>query len=222
LEGVYTHFATADTADEISVQMQLQRFEEALDNIRFMGIEPGIVHAANSAAAVRYRKSHYDMVRIGIMTYGLHPSELTKSLIKLRPAMSIHARVIDVKPAAVGEGVSYGFTYRSPGNVHIATLPLGYADGLARELSNRIDVLVKGWACPQIGNICMDMCMFEVDQRTRGGGAKLNVERGDEVILVGSSGGMEISLDDIARGLGTINYDIACRFGLRLEKKYVN
>jgi alanine racemase len=221
LEGVFTHFATADTSDEMSVLMQLRRFEQALEVIRYMGIAPSLVHTANSAATVRYRQTHYDMVRVGIMAYGLHPSELTRPLINLRPAMSVRARVIDIKQVPVGEGVSYGFTYRSPGNVKIATLPIGYGDGLARELSNRLDVLVKGRACPQAGNICMDMCMFEVDLR-HGREGRLEVAHGDEVVLVGRSGALEISLDDIARGLGTINYDVACRFGLRLERRYVN
>jgi alanine racemase len=222
LEGVFTHFATADSRDEMSVSLQLQRFEQALEVIRYMGIAPGIIHAANSAAAVRYRQAHYDMVRIGIMTYGLHPSDLTRPLINLRPAMSVRARVTDIKPVPLGEGVSYGFTYRSPGNVQIATIPIGYGDGLARELSNRLDLLVKGRACPQVGTICMDMCMFEVDQRTHGREGRLEVERGDEVVVVGRSGSLEIALDDIARGLETINYDMACRFGLRLEKRYLN
>jgi alanine racemase len=222
LEGVFTHFATADGSDEMGVRMQLKRFEEALEVIRYMGIAPGIIHAANSAAAIRYRQTHFDLVRIGIMTYGLHPSDLTRTLINLRPAMSIHARVIDLKSLPVGEGVSYGFTYRSPGNVQVATIPLGYGDGLARELSNRMDLLVEGHAFPQVGNICMDMCMFEVDQRPRGREGRLEVRYGDEVVVVGRSGALEISLDDIARGLGTINYDVACRFGLRLEKRYLN
>jgi alanine racemase len=222
LEGVFTHLATADTLDELSVKMQLSRFEEALEVIRYMGISPGIVHAAGTAGALRYKQTHYDMVRIGLAMYGLHPSETTQGLINLRPAMSVRSRVIDIKPLQVGEGVSYGFTYRSPGNVQIATIPIGYGDGLARELSNRIDVLVHGRACPQVGTICMDMCMFEIDQRSSARHGKLDVERGDEVVIVGKSGQLMITLDDMARALGTINYDIACRFGLRMEKSYVN
>jgi alanine racemase len=222
LEGVFTHFATADTMDDMSFKMQLDRFNQALEVIRYMGINPGIVHAASSAATIRFKQSHFNMVRIGIAYYGLHPSKLTQSLIKLRPVMSVHARVVYVKQLPVGEGVSYGFTYRSPGSVKIATIPIGYGDGLARELSNRMDVLVRGNACPQVGNICMDMCMFEINSRSFRRGERMDVKVGDEVLLVGQDGALEITMDDIATALGTISYDIACRFGLRLKKCFKN
>ncbi|MDR2672313.1 MAG: alanine racemase [Coriobacteriales bacterium] len=230
LQGCFTHFATADTMDTLGLKMQQERFEQALETIRYMGMDPGIVHAANSAAAIRYKHTRYDMVRLGISVYGLHPSKLTKDLIKLRPAMSVRARVNSIKPVPLGEGVSYGFNYRSPGGVLIATIPIGYGDGLSRVLSDRIDILVDGYAYPQVGTICMDMCMFEVSQRqdisnirqAQLSAARPSVEFGSEAIIIGRSGEQEISMDDIAEKMGTISYDLACMFGLRLERVYKN
>lgn len=230
-QGTFTHFATADTTDSYSVQMQLERFDHALENIRYMGMKPGIVHAANSAAAIRYKRSHYDMVRIGIATYGLHPSDLTREFVRLQPAMSVYARVVQIKPAPLGEGVSYGFTYRSPGGgVEIATIPVGYADGLSRLLSNRMSVLVDGAFYPQVGNICMDLCMFEVDPRadiSSVRSAQLSVGRkpvefGSKVVIVGRSGDRQITIDELAAQMGTINYEVTCMFGRRLERVYLN
>jgi len=221
LQGVFTHFATADEVETFEFSRQYQRFTQMLDETRYLGINPGIVHAANTAATIRYRKAHFDMVRLGIGMYGLHPSGITHSMIDLVPAMSLHARVAMVKPVPVGEGVSYGMRYHSPGNVLIATLPLGYADGLARELSGRIDVLLYGRRLPQVGTICMDMMMFEADQRMKAGKPPLQPQIGDEVLLVGESGTERITLDELAEKLGTINYDMACRLGMRLERMYL-
>lgn len=221
LQGVFTHFATADDVDTFEFKQQLARFEEALATIRYMGIDPGTIHAANTSAAIRYKQAHYNMVRIGIGMYGLHPSEITRQIVELHPAMSVHARVSFLKPVPVGEGVSYSHTYRSPGNVLIGTLPIGYGDGLSRVLSNRMDVLIKGKRFPQVGNICMDMLMFEINQRSSALNPRPDIEVGDDVIIVGKSGNEEITLDSMAKALGTINYELACRFGLRLDRVYV-
>lgn len=229
-EGTFTHFATADTADSFNVKLQLERFESTLENIRYMGMSPGITHAANSAATMRYKSTHFDMVRIGIAAYGLHPSEHTREYMRLRPAMSIYARVSYIKPVPLGEGVSYGFGYRSPGGVEIATIPIGYGDGLSRMLSNRMSVLVNGHSYKQVGAICMDLCMFEVGTRAdisnlynaQRSAERPPVEYGNRVVLVGRSGNLEITLDDLAAQMGTINYDLACMFGRRLERLYYN
>jgi alanine racemase len=221
LQGVFTHFATADDVDTYEFKRQIERFEHALSTIRYMGIDPGIVHAANTSAAIRYKQSHYDMVRLGIGIYGLYPSEVTRQSIELHPAMSVRARVNFLKPAPVGEGVSYSHTYRSPGNVLVATLPIGYGDGLSRVLSNRMDVLVNGRRLPQVGNICMDMTMFEVNQRGSALRPPARVALGDEVTIVGASGNETITLDDMAQMIGTINYELACRFGLRLDRLFL-
>jgi len=221
LHGVFTHFATSDAHDTLDVRRQLEYFNQALENIRYMGISPGIVHAANSAALIRFKETHFDMVRPGIALYGLHTSEITNDLIALKPAMSVRARITQLKQVPVGEGVSYGFTYRSPGNVLVGTIPLGYADGLSRVLSNRMDVLVDGRAYPQVGTICMDACMFEIDLRSTPLKPRQDIIIGDEVVIIGRSGALEITLDDMARALGTINYDLACRFGMRLGRRYL-
>jgi alanine racemase len=222
LQGVFTHFATADDVDTYEFKRQLERFEHSLSIIRYMGVNPGIIHAANTSAAIRYRQSHYDMVRLGIGIYGLHPSEITRQLVELRPAMSVHARVSFLKSVPVGEGVSYSHSYRSPGNVLIATLPIGYGDGLSRVLSNRMDVLVNGRRLPQVGTICMDMMMFEINQRASALHPRASIELGDEVVIIGKSGNEQITLDDMAQMLNTINYELACRFGLRLDRVFVD
>ena len=220
LQGVFTHFATADDVDTFEFKQQLARFEEALATIRYMGVDPGIIHAANTAAAIRFKQAHYDMVRIGIGMYGLHPSEVTRPIIELHPAMSVHARFSYLKQVSVGEGVSYSFTYRSPGNVLIGTLPIGYGDGISRVLSNKMEVIVNGKRYPQVGNICMDMLMVEINLRSSALNPRPKIEIGDEAIIVGKSGGEEITLDEMAKVLGTINYELACRFGLRLDRVF--
>jgi alanine racemase len=222
LQGVFTHFATADDINTAGFKRQIERFEQALSVIRYMGVSPGVIHAANTSAAIRYKQAHYDMVRLGIGIYGLHPSEVTKSIIELRPAMSVRGRISFLKSVPIGEGVSYSHTYLSPGNVLIATIPIGYGDGISRVLSNRMDVLVGGRRLPQVGNICMDMMMVEIDQRASALHPRANIELGDEVIIIGRSGNDEITLDDMAKMLGTINYELACRFGLRLDRVFVD
>jgi alanine racemase len=221
LQGVFTHFATADDIDTFEFKKQLSHFEQTLETIRYMGLDPGIVHAANTAATLRYKQSHFDMVRVGLGLYGLYPSEVTRNILELHPAMSVHARVNYLKTVPMGEGVSYSFSYRSPGNVLIATIPIGYGDGLSRILSNRMQVLCKGRRLPQVGTICMDMTMLEVNQRQSLKTPRVDVQIGDEIILIGESEGDWITLDDMARALGTITHELACGFGQRLERVYV-
>lgn len=220
LEGVFTHFATADSKEVFDFQKQVVRFKDALRAMAEAGYDPGIVHAANSAALVRYPDVHFNMVRWGIGMYGLHPSNETRSLIDLRPVMGVRARITDTRVLPMSEGVSYGLHYRSPGSVQICTIPIGYADGLSRGLSGLIDVLYGGRLCRQVGNICMDQCMFEADLRTYAGLPRLNPQVGDEVVLVGTDGTNSLTLDDMAERLGTINYEIATSFALRLPRIY--
>lgn len=221
LVGVFTHFATADSVETLDFQLQAKRFIESIMALRAGGIDPGIIHAANTAAALRYPDVRFDMVRVGVGLYGLHPCQLTRSLVELRPAMSVHARITDVRTVAMSEGVSYGLKYRSPGSVKICTLPLGYADGLKRGLSGRTDIIMQGQRCHQVGTICMDQCMFEVDLRVYGNRVRLDPHIGDEVLVVGRQGNSIVSLDDMAGVLGTINYEVACDFALRLPRVYL-
>lgn len=220
LNGVFTHFATADSSEMLDFQIQAKRFMEAVSALRAAGIDPGIVHCANTAAGARFADVRFDMVRLGISLYGLHASDETRGLLDLRPAMSVHARITDTRTVPLGEGVSYGMEYRSPGSVKICTIPVGYADGLRHELSGRMDVILDGRRCRQVGQICMDMCMFEVDLRTYGSHRRLDPQIGDEVLLVGRQGESMITLDEMADVLGTINYEVACGFNMRLPKVY--
>ncbi len=224
LDGVFTHFATADKIANWDYAQQLKRFRDAVQSIRDVGVDPGTVHCANTPATVLHPEAHFDMVRVGVGLYGLHPCDMTRDRIELAPAMSVKARVTRVTEPAVGEGVGYGMTYRvaRPG-IQIATLPLGYADGYSRVLSNRAEVLYDGRRYRQVGNICMDQCMFEVEPGLElAKGVKIKpVEIGDEVTLVGRDGDEAITVDDIAEKMGTINYEVACMFDQRLPKVYV-
>lgn len=224
LDGVFTHFATADKLADWDFALQLKRFRDAVQSIRDRGVDPGIVHCANTPATVLHPETHFDMVRVGVGLYGLHPADTTRGRIELEQAMSVRARVTRVVEPRVGEGVGYGMTYRvaRPG-IQVATIPLGYADGLSRVYSNRLDVLYGGRRYRQVGNICMDQCMFEVEPGLAlATGQKIRpVEMGDEVTLVGRDGDEFVSIDDLAQKTGTINYEVACQFDLRLPKVYV-
>ncbi len=220
LNGVFTHFATADSYETLDLELQVKRFHDALTSIHSAGYSTGIVHAANSAATYRFPELQFDMVRCGISLYGIHPSETTKSFLDIRPAMSVHSRIVDSRILAMSEGVSYGFTYRSPGSVKVYTIPIGYADGLMRILSNNISFLVNGEVVRQIGAICMDQCMFEVNLRNRKNIAH-EPQVGDEVIIVGKDGNLEISMDDLAQAAQTIPYEVAIGFSQRLSRIYV-
>lgn len=220
LEGIFTHFATADCPDSIDFHMQARRFVEAASAMHDAGIDPGIVHCDNSAALLRYSETNFDMVRLGIALYGFHPCPETRRMIDLRPAMSVHARITDVRSVPMSEGVSYGLNYRSPGSVKICTVPVGYADGLRRALSGRTDFILDGRKCRQVGNICMDQCMFEVDLRTYGTKPRLNPQIADEVVIVGRQGDAEVTIDDMAAAAGTIQHEIAIGFSHRLPRLY--
>ena len=218
LEGTFTHFATADEEPQTDFRKQLARFDEALSEMRAAGFNPGIVHAANSAAIERFPETHFDMVRLGITMYGLAPAPTLRGLDDLRPAMAVKCRITYAKEPAVGEGVSYGMNYRVEKPVQIVTVPLGYADGLSRALSGRMQVILNGRICNQVGNICMDQMMIEGPVSESGVCA---AEKGDEVVIIGSQGVHEITVDDMADLLGTINYEIICDFKMRLPRVYL-
>ena len=212
LEGVFTHFATAEYAETLDLQLQARRFIDAIDAIRAAGFDTGIVHAANSAAALRYPSVQFDMVRLGLALYGIHPCPETRSVSELRPAMSVHARITDARVLGVSEGVSYGLHYRSPGSVKICTIPIGYADGLRLGLSGNTDFIVEGHYVRQVGAICMDSCMFEVDLRRSAARERIDPQVGDEVIILGRQGLAEITVEELASRLATIPYEITTGF----------
>jgi len=214
LEGVFTHFATADIPGDWDFERQVERFASAVGDLRGRGMDPGIVHSANSPATILHPQTHLGMVRCGIALYGLHPCDATRDRIDLRPAMAIKTRVSQVRRVSMGEGVSYGLSWRAASPATIATLPLGYADGVRRGLSGAMRILLGGVECRQVGRICMDQFMVEIP---RG----VDVGTGDEAVLVGSQGGCTLTVDEQAEHLGTINYEVACGYGARLARVYL-
>ena len=220
--GTFTHFATADVLDDWDFALQLNRFEEAIEALRGAGLDTGLVHCDNTPGTIMHPECHFDMCRVGIGLYGLHPADVTRPRIDLEPVMSVRGRVVRVLYPNVGDGVGYGLTYRVPKqNIQIATVPIGYADGLARELSNNMDVLVNGFRCRQVGNICMDQFMFAVDVNSaRSYRPNRPVEYGDVVTLIGEDGDEHIYVEEMATRRNTINYEVVCDFGMRLEKIY--
>ena len=219
-DGVFTHFATADDVSGWDYQLQCKRFDEAVAALKDAGFSCGTVHCDNTPATMLDTPPRYDMVRAGIGLYGLYPCEASRSRLRLDPVMSVRARVTRTVHPAMGEGVSYGFTYRVPRTrVQICTLPIGYADGLSRTLSNRMDVLYRGERIRQVGNICMDQCMVAIQQTPAH--EVPEAEYGDVMTIIGRDGDREITMDEMAQIRGTINYEVACGFGMRLEKVYV-
>ena len=211
--GTFTHFATADV---------LNRFREAVEALRGAGLDTGLVHCDNTPGTILHPECRFDMCRVGVGLYGLHPADTTLGQIDLEPVMSVRGRIVRVLYPNVGDGVGYGLTYRVPKqNIQIATVPIGYADGLARELSNNMDVLVGGCRCRQVGNICMDQFMFAVDVNgARSYRPTRPVEYGDVVTIIGADGDERITADEMAGLRNTINYEVVCDFGMRLEKVY--
>lgn len=215
VEGVFTHFATADVPGDWDFERQSTRFRHALEDVRAAGLRPGIVHAANSAATILHPEVHFDMVRCGIAIYGLDASPEVHGRVSLLPAMSVRTRVSFVKRIALGDGVSYGLTWHASGPTTIATLPIGYADGVSRILSNRMEVLIGGRRCRQAGRICMDQLMVEVP-------SGLEVHPGDEAVILGRQGDDEIAMRELSALAGTIDYELACGFALRMERRQVS
>lgn len=215
LDGVFTHFATADIPGDWDFERQLTRFRSALEDIRDAGVRPGVVHAANSAATMLHPEAHFDMVRCGIAIYGLDASQETRDRLPLHPAMRVRTRVSCVKRIGLGDGVSYGLTWHASGPTTIATLPLGYADGVRRALSNKMEVLIGGRRCTQVGRICMDQLMVEIPPG-------LVVQAGDDAVIVGSQGEETIAMRELSSLADTIDYELACGFAMRMERRSVS
>lgn len=219
-DGVFTHFATADDPDGWDYRLQCTRFSEAVAAMKDAGFECGIVHCSNTPASMLDHSMQFDMIRAGIGLYGLQPCEKSAPIMPLEPVMSVRARVTRTIHPAMGEGVGYGFTFRVPrARVQVCTIPVGYADGLSRTLSNKMDVLYRGQRIRQVGNICMDQCMVAIQQTPAR--QMPEAEVGDLITIVGKDGDAVITMDEMARLRGTINYEVACGFGMRLEKVYI-
>ena len=209
-EGLMTHFADADLREKAFAKLQMDRFEAVIDSLREKGIDVPLRHAANSAAVLEYDRALLTMVRPGLMLYGYDPLERRGSA-DLRPVLSWRTRIAYVKRVAAGTPVSYGRTFVTSRQSLIATIPVGYADGFGRSLSNRGEALVGGRRVPVAGRVCMDMTMLDVTDVP-------GVEEGDEVVLIGAQGGERITADDLAAQSGTIAYEVLCAIGGRVPR----
>ena len=209
--AVYTHFATADDPDYPLFQTQRERFEQALARLPQLGINPLVRHAANSAATLRDSRVWYDLVRPGLMMYGVIPPPLA-STIPLKPVMSLRSRVVAVKGVRVDEVVGYGAKWTVPKPGRIAVVPAGYADGLDRRMAGSSSVLIRGKRAAIVGAVNMDMITVDVSDVT--------VDTGDEVVIIGAQGHDRIDVREIAATIGTNPYEVLCRVGTRIERIY--
>lgn len=214
VEGIYTHFAAADDENKDETRRQINKFNEFCREMENRDIQIPMKHMANSAAIIDMPETHLDMVRAGIMMYGLYPSnEVNHGTFKLKRVMSLKTRIAHVKEIEEGTGVSYGLTFRASKKMKIATLPIGYADGYSRLLGEKAEVMVRGHKCPVVGRICMDQCMVDV--------TGLSVHRGEEVTLYATEDEYGDTVDDVARKLDTINYEITCMVSRRVPRLYI-
>jgi alanine racemase len=209
--SLYSHLATADDPNPATRNLQQQRFQQAIAQLREQSIPVPRLHLANSAATLSEPALHYDLVRVGLALYGLYPAPHLRSAAALKPAMQVRARLAQVKTIPAGTGVSYGQQFVSEREMRLAVAGIGYADGVPRNLSNRLQVLLRGQFVPQVGAITMDQLMLDVSNLP-------DVQAGEVVTLIGRDGEGEISADDWAKALGTISWEILCGFKHRLPR----
>lgn len=216
IEGLFTHFAKADENDQTSVKGQAAMFKAFSQQIKNRGVAVPICHCANTAAAMKLPEAHMDMIRLGIGLYGLYPSEESKQWgIQLAEAISLKSCLSHVKAVPAGTAVSYGHTWTAVRSSVIGTVPIGYADGVSRHLSNRGTVLVNGQRAPIVGRVCMDQLMVDLTGLPE-------AATGQPVVLLGQQGAEKIPVDEVAMLLNTINYEIVCDLSCRLPRRYVN
>ncbi|MGG3521381.1 alanine racemase [Bacillus pseudomycoides] len=214
IEGMFTHYSTADEINKIYTNMQTSLFEKAVNTAKEMGIHLPYIHSSNSAGSMELSNTFQNMVRVGIGIYGMYPSkEVDHTVVSLQPALSLKSKVAHIKHAKKNRGVSYGNTYVTTGEEWIATVPIGYADGYNRQLSNKGHALINGIRVPVLGRVCMDQLMLDVTKA-------MPVQVGDEVVFYGRQGEEEISVEEIADTLGTINYEVTCMLDRRIPRVY--
>ncbi len=215
IRGLFSHFATADEADKTYAREQEAKFVAFSEKLAAAGVEIPLRMLANSAATMEIDSAHFDAVRPGIILYGYYPSdEVDRSLLDLKPVMSVKAAVLQLKTIPAGATVSYGRRFRAERPTKIATLGLGYADGFPRAYSPKGKVIINGRFAPIAGTICMDQFMVDVTDVP-------GVKEGDEAIVMGTDGNLAITAEDIAAATGTISYEILCDFGSRMPKIYL-
>jgi alanine racemase len=213
VEGVFTHFASADEPYNPSTGEAVDRFQRLLDQLAADGLRPPLVHAANSAAALYFPRARFDLVRCGISIYGLHPSADAPLPAGFRAALAWKARLTSIKTLPPGHGVGYNARYVTTRPESIGAVSVGYADGFRRRLGNF--ALVGGQRVPVVGGVCMDQCMLQLDQVPR-------ARMGDEVVLIGRQGGTLITAEEVAAAWGTVNYDVVCGLAARVPRFYSN
>ena len=211
LTGIWTHLATADELDSTYFDEQLDRFDEVAGAVK--AEHPQVIaHAANSAAVLRDRRSHFDMARCGVAIYGLDPFQQDPAEQDLRPALTLRSNVADVKRFPAGAGAGYGRRWKAPVDTWVGVIPLGYGDGVRRALTNNADVLVGGRRHPLVGTVSMDNVTIDL-------GPETDVSPGDEAVLIGRQGEEEILAEEIARRLDTINYEVTCAISPRVPRR---
>jgi alanine racemase len=214
IDGVYTHLSTSDEYDKAFSRLQMERFSSVITRLKKEGIEYGLAHCANSGALLDLMpEAGFDMVRPGIILYGYRPSLETSESIDLKPVMSLESEIDSIIKLFAGESVSYGRTYRPGIETNIASVPIGYADGYCRNLSNKAFSIINGKMFRQSGNVCMDRIMFDIGDDL--------VKKGDKVILLGSNGSLKFDAWDWATVLNTIPYEITCGISRRVPRIYV-
>ena len=213
VEGIFSHFARADEADPAPSHLQLERFNEVLSFYERRGLPMPIRHMANSAAILRFPEAYFDMVRPGILLYGVYPSAEVPHTVEVAPALSWKTRVVYFKVTKPGHGVSYGWTWAPDRMTRIVTLPVGYGDGYFRSMSGKAHVLIRGRRYPVVGRICMDQMMVDIGWET--------AYNGDEVVLIGEQGDERITVEDLAEWAGTIPYEVLTNINTRVPRLYV-
>lgn len=215
IEGIFTHFASADEKDSTYTYEQFEKFMSICNELQRIGIYIPVKHVCNSAATLNFPEMHMDMVRPGIIMYGIYPSEyIDRNIIDLKPVMAFKANIIMVKDVEKNTAISYGRIFTTKRKSKIATVPVGYADGYTRLLSGKGKFLIKGYEAPVVGRICMDQCMVDVTDIE-------GVKVGDEAVIFGFQGDKFISVEDVARDIGTIAYEILCIIGKRIPRAYI-
>ncbi len=212
LDAVYTHFATADDPESALFEQQRIRFTRVLEDLTDLGAKPRYRHAANSAALLRDSRVWFDRVRPGLLLYGLVPPPLAASSLALQPVMTLRSRVVAVKGMRTGESTGYGGRFVAERPTTLAVVPAGYADGVDLRLAGRGAVLIRGRRALVVGSVCMDMLMADVTGMT--------VSPGDEVVIIGEQDGDRIDVREMAAAIGTIPWEIVCRLGSRIERRY--
>lgn len=215
IEGIFTHFAVADEKDDEYTFLQFDRFNRICNRLKENGLEIPIKHCCNSAALIRFPQMHMDMVRPGIILYGQKPSNIVDcGKLCLKSAMTFKTRISNINEIEKDESVSYGRKFKATSKTRIATIPVGYADGYSRVLSNNIQVIAGGKLCNIVGNICMDQCMIDVTSVN-------NINVDDEVVLFGEDNNLNLPVECLAEKIGTINYEILCLIGKRIPRIYM-